>query len=107
MKSREELVKEVEVLRRKLSPLEDKEFTQEFIKASADLDLMQYKRDFRGAKYVVLDPVVIWEEVYGGRPNKREVMKLGRTLQALLWEPSAINGNRVFVKSLEEFEDER
>lgn len=106
MKSREELVKEVEALRRKLSPLEDKEFTKEFIESSKDLDLSQYRRDFRGKPHIVLDPVVVWKEVYGSHPKKCEVAMLGRTLQALLWERSALNGNRVFVKTVEELENE-
>lgn len=106
MKSREDLVKEVEALRRKISPLENKEFTADLDKRMEKLGLSKYQRDFRGAPHIVLDPVVIWQEVFGGRPNRHDIMVLGRSLQALLWERSAINGARVFVKTLEEYENE-
>lgn len=106
MKSREELVKEVEALRRKLSPLEDKEFTKKFIEDSRDVDFMSFARTFRGVRSLVVSPVELWERVYATAPNKHQVMVLGRTLQALMWERSALNGERVFVKTVEEFENE-
>lgn len=106
MKSREELMKEVEALRKKLSPLEDKEFTREFLEAAKDADFEQYTRNFRGAPHIVLDPQEVWRLVFGTEPNKHDIMVLGRTLQALMWERSALSGARIFVKTLEEYRDE-
>lgn len=106
MKSREDLIKEVESLRKKLSPLEDKDFTRKFLESAQDVDFEQFARNFRGAPHIVLDPREAWRLVFGTEPDKHDVMVLSRTLQALMWERSALNGARVFVKTLEEYRDE-
>lgn len=102
----ERLEKEVELLRRKISPLEDKEFTRAFSEDLALCDLDQFKRDFRGAPHLVVHPAELWRLVLGTEPDTHDITVLGRTLQALLWERSALNGARVFVKPYEEYLDE-
>lgn len=92
----EELEAQNRALKRAISPLEDPIFTAEI-----EARLKTYEvpvRTLRGDEYYVISPVEFWSETCGGRPNRREVAELGRSLQALLWERTAINGERVFVK---------
>lgn len=94
----EELEAENRALKRAISPLEDPIFTAEIEARLKDYDVPV--RTIRGGEYYVISPADFWAETCGGRPNRREVAELGRSLQALLWERTAINGERVFVKKV-------
>jgi hypothetical protein len=91
-----ELEAQNKALRRAISPLEDPIFTSEVEARLKDYDVPI--RTLRGDEYYVVAPADFWKETFGGLPNRREVAELGRSLQALLWERTAINGERVFVK---------
>lgn len=94
----EELQEENQKLKRAISPLEDPVFTAELEEKLKDLDLSEHTRPFRGEEYYVLSPSELWKELYDEKPNTHDVTVLGRSLQALLWERSALHGARVFVK---------
>lgn len=99
----EELEAQNQELRRAISPLEDPIFTSELEAKLREWDGMEdTRRQFRGAEHYVLYPSTLWDRLYGHIPNKHEVTVISRSLQALLWERSAINGARVFVKKVDD-----
>lgn len=101
----EELKQENERLRRKLSPLEDPKFTQMLGMKLAGIDLRDnYQRLFRKKNYIVVTPGEIADLC--GLPRELPVLtNIGRSLQAMCWERSALHGNLVFVMPLKEYED--
>lgn len=107
MSTVQELEAEVAKLRKKLSPLEDKSFTAKLAARMASVDWRKYRQKFRDGDYIVVTPRQVGEECFGETPNIPTSTKIGRSLQALLWERSALHGNLVFVKPLEEYESER
>lgn len=102
-----ELVREVERLRTKLSPLENKEFTAKVKAAMDKFDLSEFRQQYRGSPYLVGRPGELWGALMDGEPNSRDITLLGRSLQALGWERSAHQGNIVFRIPLEEYESGR
>ena len=99
----EQLQQEVERLRSKLSPLEDKEFTKKLAILLAGKDLLKFKRKFRRGTYIVVAPRDIAEIC--GLPCEMHVLtNIGRSLQAMCWERSAKNGTLLFVMPIEEYE---
>lgn len=103
-KTYEELEEEVIQLRKKLSPLVDAEFTKTVAYRMRGVDLLKFKRKFRGAEYVVLYPKDLYELLFKEEPTNRDITELGRSLQALFWERSAISGNLCFVMEVPEYE---
>lgn len=99
-----ELLEENAMLRRKLSPLEDPEFTDELSRKLAIADLNKYIRKFRKTPHVVVSLRDI-AKVCSLDEDKATLTNIGRSLQALCWERSAINGNLVFVMPLEEYDN--
>lgn len=98
----EQLMKEVERLRHKLSPLEDKEFTRVLAGLMGGEDLGRFEKKFRKSRYIVVTPREIAEVC--GLPQELHVLtNIGRSLQAMCWERSAINGTLVFVMPVEEY----
>jgi len=97
----EELQSENLRLKRAISPMEDPIYTAELEAKLAVIDLSEYKRNFRGAEHYIIYADQLWADIYGEAPNKHDVTVMGRSLQALLWERSALNGTRVFVKRVE------
>lgn len=98
----EQLEIEVERLRHKLSPLEDKKFTAKLVMLMADKDLMQFKRKYRRKDHIVVTPKDVADLC--GLPAELPVLtNIGRSLQALCWERGATNGQLVFVMPLEEY----
>ncbi len=95
-------------LRTKISPLEDKEFTNKIITPLADADLSAYERKFKGKDCIVLTPREAWELLVpdNQEPNLHDLTVIGRSLQALLWERSYLRGNLVFTKTLQEIEED-
>lgn len=83
--------------------MEDKAFTATLIKAMAGLDLSEYRTKFRGADYIAVTPKQIGVLCFGSEPNKPTATNIARSLQALCWERSAINGHLLFVMPLEEY----
>lgn len=99
-----DLKKELERLRRKLSPLEDPEFTEFLQGKMKDLDLSPFQRSFRRAEYIVVTPGQI-AELCGLAPLRPTITNIGRSLQALCWERSALHGQLVFVMSIGEYHE--
>lgn len=95
---------ELTYLRKKISPLEDPELTEELRTRMRGLDLAPFRRKFRGTEYYVLTP----QDAWGEEPlNMKRTAAVGYSLQALFWERSALNGTRVFVKEVSEYEQHR
>lgn len=98
----------VERLQHKISPLEDKEFTDKVLprlkKAAKGKKMDPHQRHYKGVLCVVLSPREAWELLFPeeSEPNLHELTVLGRSLQALLWERSYLKGLLVFSKPLEE-----
>lgn len=102
----EELRAEVERLRAKLSPLEDRDLT---IKVKAAMRVNPLKAEPyipRGSHKPILlyRPADLWQELFNEEGNTRDYMRLGRSLQAMGWERSAKSGNLVFALPVEELE---
>ena len=98
----EQLQREVERLRHKLSPLEDKDFTTMLTRKMAKHDLLQFRRKFRKGDYVVISPSEL-ADLCGIDPNMHTFTNIGRSLQALCWERSALHGQLIFVMPVEEY----
>lgn len=96
----------VERLRHKISPLEDKDFTQqEVLPRLKAADLKGFERRYKGQKCIVLTPSDAWGLLFPEKEgNLHEFTVLGRSLQALLWERSYLRGMLVFTKTLQEVE---
>jgi hypothetical protein len=90
-------------LRYKLSPLEDRGFTELIEPMLRQLDFTDYVRRYKGGEYIVLTPRIVWDELFDEEPNLYDLTKMGRSLQALLWERSYLKGNLIFVKSTKEY----
>lgn len=103
--NREELEKENARLRRKLSPLEDPVFTEKLKAALSGIDLNQFQRSFRGGPHIILRPNELWLMAFKTQPSNREMTVMGRSLQALGWERSALHGQRIFVMRQEEYDE--
>lgn len=99
----EELEAEVALLRHKISPLEDKEFTEELAFHLGMVDLSSRSRKFRGGSYIVVYPAELYQLLFGRKGNAHELVKMGRSLQALLWERSALHGDLCFVMETDEY----
>lgn len=97
-----ELELENKKLKRAISPMEDPIFTCALEDKLKKIDLSEKTRMFRGEEYYVLYPAELWAQMYETEPNTHDVTVLGRSLQALLWERSALHGTRVFVKRVED-----
>jgi hypothetical protein len=97
----------VERLRYKLSPLEDKTFTETVMPLVCDVNLTPYIRKYKGKVCVVISPRDMWALLFPGKDHTlHNLTVLSRTLQALLWERSYLLGDLVFTKTLEEiYED--
>lgn len=103
-KTVEELQEEVDMLRHKLSPLEDKDFTAKLALGLAGKDLLRYQRSFRGSEHIVVSATDIWCATgWEEEPSARDLTNVGRSLQAMLWERSALHGSTVFVMPLKEY----
>lgn len=100
----EELLEENARLRRKLSPLEDTDFTAKLAVRMGALNLSDRVRKFRRGKYVVITPREV-AELCGLSTDMPTLTNIGRSLQAMCWERSALNGNLVFVMSVEEYQN--
>lgn len=101
-----ELLAENAMLRRKLSPLEDPEFTRKLAMAMSKVDLMEFCRPYRKGEYVVVEPKTIAKRCFGDMaPQLPLLTNIGRSMQAMCWERSAINGRLVFVMPRREYED--
>lgn len=94
---------EIKKLRSKISPMENVEFTEKLSEALRSVDLSSYIRNYRGGRFVVISPSELYELCFNSRPNTRNLTEMGRSLQALLWERSALHGGRVFILSEEEY----
>jgi len=100
----EQLKREVERLKHKLSPMEDKEFTKKLAILLAGKDLLQFQTKFRKSDYLMVTPREI--AMLCGLPQDLHVLtNVGRSLQAMCWERSALHGNLVFVMPLTEYKE--
>lgn len=97
----------VERLRFKISPLEDKSFTEKVMPLMKEANLRPFLRKYKGQMCVVLSLSDAWGLLFPGKIyTLHELTILGRTLQALLWERSYIGGNLVFTKTIEEVDSD-
>jgi hypothetical protein len=96
----EELKAEVERLRAKLSPLEDRSFTRQLKPMINEVNLQPF---ISGKKYVVR-PGDLFERLWGVPGTTHQLATLGRSLQAMGWVRSAMRGNLVFTMTVEEFD---
>jgi hypothetical protein len=78
--------KQCEVLRKALSPMEDSEFTAQFL-AAARVGYDQQVRSLRD----------VWASAFETPPNVFDLTKLGRTLDALGWRRTKRNGFLFFI----------
>lgn len=95
-------------LRRKLSPLEDQDFTADFL-LMQPVAWMREHTAFRKnstVQIVSISAAECYEQAFGIAPNINGSMKMGRTLRALGWEPTKQNGLTRYVMDLEEFDNE-
>lgn len=93
-----------ERLKKKLSPLEDKEFTERY-KGLEDRKWMREHLSVRnGEPCVMLSLVPLFEHTFEVTPNNYELTMLGRTLVALGFERTYRGGHLFFAMSLEEFD---
>jgi hypothetical protein len=104
--NREELEQENARLRRKLSPLEDPVFTEELRAKLSGIDLNQFQRSFRGGPHIILKPNEVWVMAFNTTPSNRDITVMGRSLQAMGWERSALHGQRIFVMKQEEYNEQ-
>ena len=97
----------VERLRYKISPLEDKTFTEKVMPLISEINLTPYVRKYKNHECVVISPSDMWALLFPGKDHTlHNLTVLSRTLQALLWERSYLLGNLVFTKTLTEiYED--
>lgn len=98
----DELLAEVERLRAKLSPLEDKEFTPIVKQSMVDVDWGPYRSKSKNVSHVVIRPSDLWGLLFENEPHTQDIAKLGRSLQAMGWVRSARGGNLVFMIPTEE-----
>lgn len=97
----------VERLRKKLSPLEDRGVTDKVAAAMVGVDLTPYLRRFKGEDTLVLSLKEMWEALFPNeQANLHDYTVLGRSLQALLWERSYLQGGLVFTKTPQEVEED-
>lgn len=102
-----QLEAEIRMLRHKLSPLQNPEFTEAVADRLALTNLSSYNRKFRGGEYVTVTLGEMWRALWPEVvPDRRSLTNLGRSLQALLWERSALHGEVVFVMPLEEYHEQ-
>jgi len=102
----EQLEKTITRLQRAISPLASKEHTEKTKAALrstpiAQIPLTNHVRD--GEMYWRLRVPELATVLFEGKQSIKDYTELGRSLQALLWERSAINGYAVFIKSKEDF----
>jgi hypothetical protein len=92
-----------ERLRSKLSPLEDKVFTDEFLsREPVDWYLTQLKSRQGGPSVAVQLPA-LFNETFKRAPSVMELTKLGRTMDALGWTRTKRNGLLYFTMDYKEF----
>ena len=91
-------------LRNKLSPMQDPAFTGMLKEMLVGADLTQFKRELRKGEYIVLYPSELWKVLFDTVPTVHDLINLGRSLQALYWERSALVGALVFLKKVDEYE---
>lgn len=100
----EKLLEENKLLRRKLSPLEDPDFTKVLAIKLAPVDLKGNAKKVRGGQYVVVTPRQV-ARICGFQEDTRTLANIGRSLQAMLWERSYMSGELVFMMKLEEYKN--
>lgn len=100
----EKLLEENRMLRRKLSPLEDPDFTKALAYKLGPVDLSANCKKHRGTSYVVVTPRQV-AKICGFNEDTRTLANIGRSLQAMLWERSYMSGELVFMMKLEEYKN--
>ena len=97
---------DIDWYKRKLSPLENKEFTAKFC-AREDREWERTQRGNRqGNPAIVLRLHDLWVHTFNSVPTKHDLMTLAHTLLALGWERTRRAGLTYFVMELKEFDNE-
>jgi len=96
--------KQCELYRRKLSPLEDRDFTAKY-KAKEPRGWLNKQQAKRGNKlYIQFNLPDLWKATFkADAPNRVALARLGRSLDALGWERTKRGGNLFFRMTVEEF----
>ena len=96
---------EVQRLRRYISPLEDKEFTEKLKARMKEVDFVSKYHIRNGKLHHKVLLKELWEKLF---PNESYTTKhlaiMGRSLQALLWTRSVENGSQIYIKSKEDID---
>lgn len=97
----------IEFLLKKISPMavpEDVVAVREKLMAT-DMEKL-FIRSYRGGTYIVFRLKDIWPLFYPNvRANLKTLARLASSLQANFYERSALNGDMVFVKEVNEYRD--
>lgn len=101
--TKDELLKENERLRKKLSPLEDPAFTERLALKLASVSLRGQVREIRGQDHVVVVPKDLFRALFNAEPDQKDLTNMARSLQAMCWERYAHNGMRMFIMPLTEY----
>jgi len=90
--------KECARLRKALSPLEDPEFTAWYLAHEPTQWLGRQRVLRKGVPHLRVSLPALWAESFGGDAGPLGLTKLGRTLQALGWSRTKIDGRLFFVR---------
>jgi len=97
--------KKCEWLKRKLSPLEDVEFTARYC-LRENFEWLRTQRGTRqGKSAIVVRLRDVWVNTFNSVPNNVDLTTLGRTLEALGWERTRRKGITFFLMNCKEFEN--
>ena len=98
-----------ERLRRKLSPLEDQEFTAAYLHVEPkEWILNECERiNYGGEPHIAISLPELWNKINPTEapPSTFDLAKLGRTLQALGWIRTKRRGELFFVMTPKEYSD--
>lgn len=107
MQTVQQLEAEIRRLRRKLAPLEDGVFTERFRHSVTPYIVSRFGRaDFRGVDHYWVSPRELWVDMFGEGPTLHDTAKLGQTLRALGWVPTAKSGVRYFIIPVAEYHEQ-
>ena len=98
-----EMAEEIRRLRKKISPLEDPNFTAVLALKLGRVDLRGRVQKIRGKDHVVVFPRALYEELFNEIPGQHEVQQMTRSLLAMCWERYVKQGVRMMVMPLDEY----
>lgn len=107
MSELEALKNEVCRLRRAISPRADQDLVSKLKTFLGDVEnVLPHAKTIRVGEVYMIRPREIHELMFAVDPSVAEVASMSRALRALLWEPTARDGERVFYKTKEDYEED-